>query len=137
MPTHWTRLSLYRCREEELVLVKDMHAGMRLQARIDGLRESLGRAPTTADLSMLTGMQASQVSQQLVLGLQAKHALVHANKRLVFKLAHSCQWDGGVPFEDCVMVSEHCLRIQKLCSIGWRGIQQSSVQCLRIVVLTQ
>lgn len=47
----------------------------------------------------------SRVSACLTEGSRAMQALLHANVRLVFKVAHKFGWDPNLTFEDCVMVT--------------------------------
>ena len=92
------------CRDEESVLVEAMQSGLFLEKEIERLHIECKRQPTTAELEAKLGLQLWEVSRQLMLGLRAKHVLVHANKRLVFKAAHKFGWEPNFPFEDCVMV---------------------------------
>lgn len=60
------------------------------------------------DASMLMSslrMDMDEIIETLRKGFQAQYILMHANKRLVFKLAHTFGFDKMVPFEDYVMVS--------------------------------
>lgn len=56
-------------------------------------------------LTQNLGMSMDVVLQTLENGFKAQYVLMHANKRLVFKLAHHFGFDKSVPFEDYVMVS--------------------------------
>ena len=68
------------------------------------LQAELHRQPNAVELTGRLGMSLDQISEALTVGLKAKHELMHANKRLVFKMAHSYGWDTRIPFEDYVMV---------------------------------
>lgn len=68
------------------------------------LQAEHSRCPTAAELTTRLGASLDAISDTLSRGLRAKHALLHANKRLVFKLAHSFGFDRRVPYEEYVLV---------------------------------
>ena len=92
------------CREDEIVLVKAMHSGRELQQQIARLEDAYHREPSSAELESALKLSRCQVTAKLNQGLRAMQTLVHANKKLVFKLAHKFGWERNLPFEDCVMV---------------------------------
>ena len=60
-----------------------------------------------------TGLTGKQLQHILYKGYQAQYVLVHANKLLVFKIAHHFGYDKSVPFEDYVMVSISLASLQQ------------------------
>lgn len=81
-----------------------MRKGLHLQSQIAEL-QAIGDEPLSqGELHRAIGLTSSQIADQLTCGLRAKHALVHANKRLVFKAAHRFGFKPDIPFEDSVMV---------------------------------
>ena len=92
------------CREDEGSLVKAMQSGQVLQKQIAVLEAAYQRPPSSAELERELKLNSCQVRAKLKQGLRALQTLVHANKKLVFKLAHRFGWEQNLPFEDCVMV---------------------------------
>lgn len=81
-----------------------MHSGQELQRQVAMLEAAYKREPASAELERELKLSQCQVTAKLNQGLRALHTLVHANKKLVFKLAHKFGWERNLPFEDCVMV---------------------------------
>ena len=63
------------------------------------------------EIAAAVGLTPKQVSAQLTSGWRAKHALVHANKRLVFKAAHRFGWEPNFTLEDRVMVRKPSVQL--------------------------
>ena len=94
----------HKCREDEVTLVEAMHSGRELQEQVARLEAAYHRQPSSAELESALKLDGCQITAKLNQGLRAMQMLMHANKKLVFKLAHKFGWERNLPFEDCVMV---------------------------------
>ena len=68
-------------------------------------QDSEGEMPSAEELTRTLKIPLHEIRKALELGLKAKHALLHANKRMVFKLAHLHGDLTAVPLEEYVLVS--------------------------------
>ncbi|PZV17246.1 MAG: RNA polymerase sigma factor, RpoD/SigA family [Leptolyngbya sp.] len=77
--------------EEEIIFGKQVQAYMALLEKKEALTESLGHAPSEAELAEAEGLDAEKLTHTLRQGERAKRKMIEANLRLVVAIAKKYQ----------------------------------------------